>query len=61
MYFTDWQFGGANTFPPLTTVGINNWLLEGLRVHHTGSSGIKMTMMTRNVTIRNCEIYSAGV
>lgn len=29
-------------------------------MHHTGSSGIKMTMATRSVTIRDCEVYCAG-
>lgn len=59
MFFTDWQFGSLAD-APFKAVGINNWLFEGLRIHHTGSSGIKMTMATRNVTIRDCEVYSAG-
>ena len=37
-----------------------DYLIEGVRIHDTGSSGIKMTMKVANVTIRDSEIYHAG-
>jgi hypothetical protein len=59
MFFTDWQWTDLSE-APFTTIGINNWLFDGLRIHHTGSSAIKMSMRSNNVTIKNCEIYNAG-
>ena len=37
-----------------------DYLIEGVRIHDTGSSGIKMTMKVANVVIRDSEIYRAG-
>ena len=37
-----------------------NYLIEGVRIHDTGSSAIKMTMKVSNIIIRDSEIYHAG-
>lgn len=40
--------------------GPRHWLLEGLRIHDTGSSGVKLVMKSANNTFKDCEVYGTG-
>ncbi len=60
MFFTDWQFYSSVTERKAKLIGIKHWLIEGVRMHSAGSSNLKMTMETVNVTIRNSEFFNAG-
>lgn len=60
MFWTEW--GNYATVADNVNIAkaASNFLIENVRIHHTGSSCVKMVMKVRNVTFRNSEIHNCG-
>ena len=60
MFFSYWENYASKSDRIRLAAAPGDYLLENLRIHHTGSSCVKLTMKTSNVTIRNSELFKCG-
>ncbi|GLI68052.1 hypothetical protein VaNZ11_012347 [Volvox africanus] len=60
MFFTTWENFGTMAERVAKGAAPSHWLVQNVRIHDTGSSGIKLTMKATNNTFANCEVYNTG-
>ncbi|PNH08902.1 hypothetical protein TSOC_004508 [Tetrabaena socialis] len=59
-FFTSWENYGTMAERVAKGAGPRNWLISNVRIHDTGSSGVKLSMKAINNTFANCEIFNTG-
>ncbi|EFJ49544.1 hypothetical protein VOLCADRAFT_89861 [Volvox carteri f. nagariensis] len=60
MFFTSWENYGTMAERVAQGAAPSHWRVQNVRIHDTGSSGVKLTMKATNNTFSNCEIYNTG-
>ncbi|GIL52654.1 hypothetical protein Vafri_8455 [Volvox africanus] len=60
MFFTSWENFGTMAERVAKGAAPSHWIVQNVRIHDTGSSGIKLAMKATNNTFANCEFYNTG-
>jgi len=60
MFWTDWGNYATTALNVNLAAAAAHYLLENVRIHHTGSSCVKMVMKVSNITFRNSELAHCG-
>jgi hypothetical protein len=60
MFFSDWENFASIQDRVSKANAPTDYILDNLRIHHTGSSCVKMTMKVSRVTLQNAELHHCG-
>ncbi|KAG2445606.1 hypothetical protein HXX76_000217 [Chlamydomonas incerta] len=60
MFFTTWENYGTVAERSARGRAATHALIQNVRIHDTGSSGVKLVMKATNVTFKSCEIHNTG-
>ncbi|KAG2434080.1 hypothetical protein HXX76_007808 [Chlamydomonas incerta] len=60
MFFTSWENYGPMSDRVALGAAPSGWTLTNLRIHDTGSSGVKLTMKATNNTFAGLEVFNTG-
>ncbi|KAG2482352.1 hypothetical protein HYH03_018702 [Edaphochlamys debaryana] len=60
MFFTSWENYGPMALRVSNATAPSHWTFSNVRIHGTGSSGVKLTMKANNNTFSRVEVFNTG-